>query len=83
MATLEEVDREIKAIAASINEAKASGAAKTDPATLKRLVVSNHSRHAAGRETTRCCCYPVAVRSYCTLDPNAGLVVPSAGPAVL
>lgn len=43
MATLEEVDLKIKAIAASITETKASGAAKTDPANLKKLVVSNHS----------------------------------------
>lgn len=41
MATLEEVDHKIKAIAASITEAKASGTAKTDPANLKKLVVSN------------------------------------------
>lgn len=59
MATVEEVDIKIKAIAARITEAKASGAAKTDPANLKKLVVSNNSRHAAGRKTTRGCCYPV------------------------
>lgn len=50
MATLEEVDRKIKAIAASITEAKASGAAKTDPANLKKLVVSNRT---AARQTCR------------------------------
>lgn len=44
MATLQEVDVEIKAIAATINELKASGAAKSDPQSLKKHVVGGAER---------------------------------------
>lgn len=39
MATLQEVEADIKDIAGKITAFKASGAAKTDPATLKKHVV--------------------------------------------
>lgn len=44
MATLQEVEVEIKAIAATINELKVSGAAKADPQSLKKHVVGGTER---------------------------------------
>lgn len=84
MATLEEVDLKIKEIAASITEAKASGTAKTDPANLKKLVVSNLTADTPQAAKPRAAAATLsAVCSYCTLGPSAGLAVLSAGPVGL
>lgn len=51
MAALQEVEADIKTIAAKITACKTSGAAKTDPATLKKHVVRERPDHGASVNT--------------------------------